>query len=246
MSARLQFDLEWRTTAFTLVLLPVLISLGFWQLQRADEKAALGKTWEARQVQPAVPVEAVLELAPQALAYLPVSASGRYEQQRYFLLDNRSRDRQFGYEVLALFRPASGAPLLLVNRGWVAGDASRLSLPQIPAAQQQSLAGYVYVAPGEPYLLAEQQLVDEWPQRLQAVDAALIAQLLGEPVFPYPVRLHDDQPDALLAQWAVVNVSPEKHTGYAVQWFSMALALVIIFIFRSSNLGQLLRPKGGR
>jgi cytochrome oxidase assembly protein ShyY1 len=119
-------------------------------------------------------------------------------------------------------------------------------LPQIPAAQQQSLAGYVYVAPGEPYLLAEQQLVDEWPQRLQAVDAALIAQLLGEPVFPYPVRLHDDQPDALLAQWAVVNVSPEKHTGYAVQWFSMALALVIIFIFRSSNLGQLLRPKGGR
>ena len=39
--------------------------------------------------------------------------------------------------------------------------------------------------------------------------------------------------------WQIVNVSPEKHTGYAVQWFVMAVVLGIFYILRSSNLWQL-------
>jgi surfeit locus 1 family protein len=41
----------------------------------------------------------------------------------------------------------------------------------------------------------------------------------------------------------VVNVTPAKHTGYAVQWFAMAFALGLIFIFRNSNLGELLKRR---
>jgi len=45
------------------------------------------------------------------------------------------------------------------------------------------------------------------------------------------------------AGWPVVNVSPAKHRGYAVQWFTMAAALIVFFVFRSSNLWALLRGK---
>ena len=38
---RLSFDPEWRTTLFTLVLVPLMTWLGFWQLQRAEEKTVM-------------------------------------------------------------------------------------------------------------------------------------------------------------------------------------------------------------
>ena len=35
----LHFDLEWRITLFTVVMVPLMFSLGLWQLQRADDQA---------------------------------------------------------------------------------------------------------------------------------------------------------------------------------------------------------------
>jgi cytochrome oxidase assembly protein ShyY1 len=54
------------------------------------------------------------------------------------------------------------------------------------------------------------------------------------------VRIDSGQPGALEVDWQVINVSPAKHHGYAVQWFAMALALAVIFGFRSSNLWEFL------
>ena len=53
----LRWQGEWRTTLFTLVLVPILISLGFWQLQRAEEKVAIAQIWEQRQQDAPVPLE---------------------------------------------------------------------------------------------------------------------------------------------------------------------------------------------
>ena len=39
--ARFRFEPEWRITLFTLVLVPAMVGLGFWLLQRAGEKAIL-------------------------------------------------------------------------------------------------------------------------------------------------------------------------------------------------------------
>ena len=59
-------------------------------------------------------------------------------------------------------------------------------------------------------------------------------------VFPYVLRLDRESPAALTVDWRVVNVQPDKHTGYAVQWFAMAAVLAVFYILRSSNLWQLL------
>ncbi len=52
----LRFDLEWRITLFTLVMVPLMVSLGFWQLQRAQEKAHLAAAFEERQQQAPAPL----------------------------------------------------------------------------------------------------------------------------------------------------------------------------------------------
>lgn len=243
-----KFDPEWRITLFTLLLVPIMVGLGFWQLQRADEKAALAASFEQRQMQPpALPAD-IWDKSAESLAYLPVRLHGTFVPDAYFLLDNRIQGGRFGYEVLAVLRLAGGNRSVLVNRGWVAGDPARRALPQVPqTVGPLEISGHVYVAPGKPYLLAEQTLQPGWPKLLQAVEmdklGPAVSVLTGETVFPYPVRIDADSPAALSADWQVINVSPDKHHGYAVQWFTMAAVLFVFYLLRCSNLWQLLRKR---
>ena len=244
MAAQLEFDFEWRITLFTLILLPMMISLGFWQLQRADEKAALAQAFELKQQRPPASLESITEKTTGALAYLPVSLTGQYRQEQYLLLDNRMHQGRFGNEVLAVFELDSG-DLALVNRGWVAADSSRRDLPDVPgiglARDSVTITGHVYVSPGEPYLLADEAIQPGWPKLIQAVEMGKIGPLFDRALFPYPVRINPGQAGALVVDWQVINVSPAKHHGYAVQWFSMAGALALIYLLRSTNIWQLIR-----
>jgi cytochrome oxidase assembly protein ShyY1 len=243
--AGFRLDLEWRTTVLTLVLLPAMLGLGLWQLQRADEKAAIAARWEQRKLQPPVMLEQVSTDDTTELEYLPVQLSGYILADQYFLLDNRINRGKFGYEVLGVMLLEQTGQVVLVNRGWIAADSSRQSLPEVPVVSGPLIIkGHVYVAPGAPYLLADLELEPGWPKRIQAIEMdklrPVVKELAGAQLFPYSVRIDPDQPAALTVDWQVINVSPEKHTGYAVQWFTMALALLIFFILRSSNLWQVL------
>ena len=241
----LHFDLEWRITLFTLVMVPLMFSLGLWQLQRADEKAALASSFEERQRQRPVPVSELWEQSAESLAYVPVQVSGNYLADQYFLLDNQIHNGKFGYQVLNVLRLSDSAGSVLVNRGWIAGDSGRRALPDVPVIEGSvDVMGQVYVAPGKPYLLAEQQLEQGWPKVIQAVEMdklepAMSAQGAGS-VFPYPVRIAAGEQGALTVNWQVVNMSPQKHHGYAVQWFAMAGVLLVFYLLRSSNLGQVI------
>lgn len=245
---KLTLDLEWRTVTLTALLLPLLFGLGFWQLDREQEKRALAERFAQRQSQPAVDV-AGLDRTRDDLAYLPVVLRGRYVPGQYLLQDNRIQQGRFGYEVIALFELAGKAGYALVNRGWIAGDPARQSLPEVTQPDTGlELRGQVYVPPDPPYLLAEQAVpVDDWPRVIQALETpTLVPALEGRldaPVFPHAVRLDADAPGALSVDWQVVNLSPETHRGYAVQWFAMAAVLLLFFVFRSSNLWQLLRHR---
>lgn len=246
MAPRLEFDFEWRISLFALLLLPLLISLGFWQLQRADEKAQLATAFELQQARPPAPLTSLQERAPQALSYLPVSLTGQFLPGQDFLLDNRMQGGKYGNEVLSVFALDNGE-LALVNRGWVPADPSRLQATEVPPAPgQASIRGHVYVSPGKPYLLSDEDLAEGWPKTIQAVEMEKIAALLPAALFPYPVRIDAGQAGALSVDWQIINVSPAKHHGYAVQWFTMAAALALLYILRSTNIWQLLRgrPKG--
>jgi len=235
MKRRLEFDFEWRITLFTVLLLPLLITLGFWQLEREDEKRALAAAFERQQSMPPAPLSALDGQAPETLAYRPVRLEGRYLAGRDLLLDNRTREGRFGNEALTLFRLGSGE-LALVNRGWLPADPSRLELPAVPLVDDEvvEITGQVYVSPGKPYLLADEALPEGWPKRVQAVEMAKLAASLGEPLFPYPVRIDAGEVGALQVDWRVLNVSPAKHRGYAVQWFTMAAVLALIYLIRSA------------
>lgn len=241
--------MEWRIGLFALVFVPLFLSLGFWQLQRAEEKRAINARWESQRLEAPLPMTSLEQFQPltpstaasSELAYRPVSLRGQALPGRHFLLDNRMRDRRYGVEVITPVRLESGA-VVLVNRGWQAADPMRRSLPEVSELESGTdLTGYIYVPPGESYLLGDIASDRAWPRLIQAAHVPALAEMLGEDVYPFVVRLDPDSAGALLADWPLVNTRPEKHTAYAVQWFAMAAVLLLLFIWRSSNLGEWLR-----
>ncbi|MEC8427249.1 MAG: hypothetical protein VXZ35_02400, partial [Pseudomonadota bacterium] len=71
----------------------------------------------------------------------------------------------------------------------------------------------------------------------------LYRQLNVDPKFSYLLRLETFSDAALVTQWRWINSSPQKHQGYAVQWFAMACVLLVALLFANSNLAQVLRQR---
>ncbi len=227
------FKPNWKLALFTLFFMPVLISFGFWQLDREQEKTALQTNYEMRLQAPEVELELV-DIETESPAFLKVKATGSYDTQRSFLLDNRIREGSAGFEVITPFRTDEDE-LILINRGWVAQGSSRDNLPAIPTVEGNlEIRGSIYVPVGEQFMLGSEEATEQWPRLVQRIDMPAFANSLTEPdIFPYTVRLADDSPGALTTGWQLMNMMPEKHRAYAVQWFVMAAVLLLLFLYAS-------------
>jgi cytochrome oxidase assembly protein ShyY1 len=237
MLARLHtFRFDWKLTLLTALLLPLLLSLGFWQLGREQEKLDLQTLWDARQRE--APVQLAALDPADDLQYRLVDMSGTVDNAHVFLLDNRVHQGQPGYDVVVPVTTAD-AQLVFVNRGWIAQGPSRAQLPPIDAIEGQvMLRGSVYVPMGEPFTLGGDAVTETWPRVVQTLDPAAMARHAGldeAALFPYIVRLADGAPGVYVRDWPVISATPEKHRGYAVQWFAMATMLLGLYLYYSSR-----------
>lgn len=230
----------WKLTLFVILLLPVLVGLGFWQLNRAAEKRDILASQAALSM--AEPIDFAALGLGRARSFQRLRLTGEYVPDRYYLLDNQHFNGRLGYGVVAAFRDRPTGQLVLVSRGWVPADPDRSKLPEVPQVTGDVvLEGNLYIPPAEPFLLAPQDWSGPWPKVIQAIDTGLASATLGEPVFPYTVRLAPGAPGVLERHWQTVNVMPAKHTAYAVQWFAMAAALVVLYLL--TGLGILGRNR---
>ncbi|MGS2723477.1 SURF1 family protein [Porticoccus sp. GXU_MW_L64] len=206
------------------LLLPVLLYLGNWQLGRANEKRQILAQLETRSALPPVPLEQLL--GEPETRYRQAQTSGSFDNRHSFLLDNRVRDSRPGYEVITPFYTNSGH-WILVNRGWISAPRMRSELPDIPRTEGEvSIRGTIY-SPLEK-TPDHYSLRTEWPKVIQNIHFANMSDNLNHPLPEITLRLDNVQPGALRTGWSAINVQPEKHTAYAVQWFAMALALLIL------------------
>ena len=176
--------------------------------------------------------------------YRPVTVQGRWDS-RYFLLENRVNKGRPGYEVLALFM--ANDQNVLVNRGWVQGSLDRTLLPEVNfESDELVLNGYAYRSKSKPFTLGEPVWTDTWPERIQSIDWQQIQSRLDDEIYPYLVRLNSASNEALVTGWPVVNLPPRRHVGYAIQWFALATALLILTLIANSNFGVLVKYRFGK
>lgn len=221
----------WPTLA-TLVLLPLLIGLGVWQLQRADWKQGLVDAHATRAGLPAVSLQAVLP-PTEADQYRPVNVKGHYDLEHQLLLDNRTWQGHPGYEVLTPLLLSTGGAAVLVNRGWVPASPDRSILPELPGvAGELQLRATVKLPPEKNFRLADvEEAQTGWPRVVQQPELVRLEQVLGYPLQPLLLLLDSDAEHGFLRDWKpVYGVTPDKHRAYAMQWLTLALVLVLIYI----------------
>jgi len=239
--AQKTYVFKWQPNAklllFSALMLPLLLELGYWQLQRADEKQQILDQYQTNAQLP--PVSTVAELASEGdLQYRRVWIEGRIDNQRTIILDNRVKRGRPGYEILQAVEVRGASQKLLVNRGWVPASLDRAILPAIPEiGTEVQLRGFLYRRLSGGYQLDDGVgTVVDWPSRVGWIGVERAEELFGERFFPYQLRLDHDSPGALETGWVTVSVQPQKHTAYAVQWFAMALTLLILTLIANSNL----------
>jgi len=216
-------------------------SLGFWQSRRAIEKQAmLDAAAQVLAAREPVPLAAAADRARRR-DYDWSSGEGEFDARGPLWLDNQQRDGRAGIRAYRLFVPDRGVPLL-VDLGWLPLPGDR-TLPAIQRPPGRIVVRGLLAPPPSAGLALGSGVVrhgDGW--LLTRIDTTAIGPVLGlsVPLAPRVLRLDPalplgyDRDLQLLAN----TLPPEKHRGYALQWFALALAVFVtalILTFRRSR-----------
>ena len=218
-----------------------MLGLGFWQLDRAEQKRDIVAQLESRTKQAPVPLsDLVVGSEVDDFRFRRVLLSGRYLANNNIFIDNQVVNSQVGYQVFTPFKLNDSELIVLVGRGWVSVGESRDVLPEILTSQAKlTLEGRLNNAPAKPPL---------WNDKYSVADGSVwqylpipeVANVLTAKVFPLVVELAPDASDSntLVRKWPQISDQwVAKHQGYAFQWFAMAAAFFIaclVLLFRGS------------
>ena len=222
----------WPTIAF-LLLFPLLLRLGFWQLDRAEQKENLQEQYRSRSTGSRVVDLNKESVSPEQMIWQQSIARGNFDKENIFFLDNQVMRGQAGYLVYVPFSLAGGKQKILVNYGWVPLGDDRTRLPTLVLPQESlTIKGVTKTVPATGIKLAKTPMenLGKGLYRVQDVDLKKIANDRGWELLPYILRLSSPTPDGILREWVKPGFGKEKHLGYAFQWFALATALLIIYL----------------
>ena len=231
------------TTLVVLAAIGVMARLGFWQLERLEQRRVFIQHVEAQLNSAPLDLNQALSeggLQPEDLnqmEYRMVVARGQYRFSETVALRNQVWEDQPGFHLLTPLYLEGSKAALLVDRGWIPlaqrekSDWGQYDQPgevqiegQIRLAQNRRIFGVP-----DPTLAPGQNGLDAW----NAVNIARIAgQVEGDllPVFVVasPENANASMPYRELTQ---PDLSEGSHLGYALQWFSFAAVLAIGYPF---------------
>ncbi len=223
-------------TLVVLGLLPILIALGMWQLDRAEQKRAIFAQQKQAMAAPAVQLTAATPEDKDALRYKAVIATGHHDGAHQILIDNQIAGGKTGYFVLTPFILDQGDKAILVNRGWVPASQDRKVLPDVTLPQNRTqVSGRINQFPSVGIKLAgADQPSAGWPAVVQVAENDVLSARLGYRVFPFMLELDKQAPEGYRREWRENTVMPpEQHVAYAAQWFGLAIVLAMLFVWFS-------------
>lgn len=211
-------------TLVTVAAVAAFAALGMWQLGRAEEKRALIEDFSR-----SGPALALPPAGAALTRYQRMVAQGGYESARQFLLDNRSHRGAAGVEVLTPLLLSDGTAIL-VNRGWLPFGENRARLPEVSVAGgPRRVMGRYAELPRAPIELAAPPSAN-WPRLVNYPTHEELAAMLGRELRPGMILLEPAEPDGYAREWSVGGTTPDRHLGYAVQWFALAATAAAIWV----------------
>jgi len=231
--AGIEFRFGFISILFYLIMVTLLVSLGFWQLDRADEKEQLLLKKHSSKVKGSIKLSSLLDISSDDLRYRKTEINGQYDQQHQFLIDNQINNGQAGYFVMTPYKIKGMNKAVLVNRGWIPLTMDRKILPDVSIFNEtDNVKGRINDFPVVGIRLEGAEVPAKgWPSIVQVVDSKVLSRKLGYSILPFQIELDDEMKDGYSREWKKKSVMlPEKHIAYAVQWFGLAITLTVLFL----------------
>jgi cytochrome oxidase assembly protein ShyY1 len=240
----------WVRAALVAVLLSVaFVLLGRWQWGRHEGKVTVAdrvaRNYDAAPVDLAALLPDPTAALPAEEEWRPVRMAGTYLADREVLVRNRPLDGVYGYEVVVPFRPDGGAPLVLVDRGWIPNGASGARPDAVPPVPSGTVTLVMRLRPTEPPEDRSPPPGQELRIDVPRITAP-ITSALGSPAVTraYGVLASED-PRPATAPTLLPRPDGDlgPHLAYAVQWWAGALVLYVLLVVYASK--EATRRAGG-
>ncbi|MGH6647679.1 SURF1 family protein [Aquabacterium sp.] len=229
------------------------VSLGRWQMHRADEKLARQAAVAERESllplnNASLPCD---EAAWAGQANRRVVLTGQWLPQHTWLLDNRAMAGRAGFYVVTALqlsgRGRCASPVVLVQRGWVPRHAQdRTQVPAfITPVRPVQVVGRLMPELSRAFRLGPDLAPSHamGPRIVQNIDFAAVPAQLGRGVMPGAVlQLQPETSESgevfsdpsgfpLRRDWPVPADGVGKHHAYAAQWFAMAALITGLYVW---------------
>ena len=202
-------------------------SLGFWQLDRAEEKIAI-QAYVASDEYWHINNKTDFKL------HRKIKVQGKYINNKQIILDNIIRNEQLGRMIITPFEINDSLPWLLVNRGWIKKNTTK----EIPVdikkdGGQVIIKGLLGNLPKIGIRDSEAfKNQSSWPIIGNYPSISEIEDALNQKTLPYILLLNPEEDNGYIRRWEPTISSPSINYGYAVQWFLMSFASLIFLIVR--------------
>ena len=226
----LEFRLRWVPTLLLALPVPLFLGLGFWQLDRAEQKREQAQLLDERSRMPALDLGAAVADA-NALHFRKLSARGLFEAGGQILIENRRRGGRNGFHVITPLRIEGSDTRVLVNRGWIPANADGSATPAPVPDGQVTVTGESHV-PFPPALELHEGLDagKNWGNRWPYLTVELYAAAAGYPVQPVVILQSPGDAHGFARSWPREMPKEGMHIGYAIQWFAFALIAFLLWL----------------
>ena len=211
--------------SFSIFFVIVFVFLGVWQIERAAHKEGLLQAFNSEQESPPI------RLTSQSPDWSRVFVDGIFDSSRQILIDNQIYKGKVGYKIFTPFR-FDDNKIVLVDRGWIAQGQSRSDLPQLNILEKKSRIIATVTSPEQGVLAGSELLTNEWPRVSQTKAVEVIASAFKEPILDIVLVL--DPGSSQITEFIQIKpfaITPVKHYGYAMQWFTMSIVLLGMFLY---------------
>jgi len=215
---------------FFLIFFPLLIILGFWQIERASFKEQMWNSFEERKQLSSLEESSIGHTLEEDLFYRSLSLEGSY-LPKSFLLDNRMYRNKKGFELFTPFITNS-KKVFLVNRGWLSIDKAFKFNEKELVGNKISIGGMIIPFKRFGLDLGNKTIKHDWPRVVQEITYNQVIKDLGiKDLYFGILQLSAGYKSSFEPIWKPSQFKASRHIGYSVQWFGLAICLLISFIY---------------
>ena len=223
--------IRWPWMLVNVLVFALLLGLSYWQWLRAEEKMNTLARIEHWKNQGALNSNQLSSINHLERDGLQLDFQGRWLSPGVWLIDNKMVNGRIGYDVLIAVQDISApadAAALLVNLGWIAAPQQRDTLPEVRVPNELHIRGIFRTRIKGVLLGTNIENKGVWPMRIQQVDSESLAAYLSRPLVDGLIYQEKNSP--FLVHYQSVVLPPERHRAYALQWFLLAVAVVVVAI----------------